>query len=220
MLGRRAHGEASMHSRARAHQNLHFRGSRWKPPLTWGTYKGRRQYVYRMIYVKTAAPELENLDIQRELERLADFGGVKAGTPVVRCSPREDKDLGTTKHRGSRIETNLRETMHLAKQMMSVPDDLFDQDPGINCMLLMTFRRLLPDCFCSQGNDRSGRVLQSKKEMPKIPLIRERFAMHHASVHFNHASGLFNNRPFLKEKLTSSASSRARVADAMASSVA
>ena len=81
---------------------------------------------------------------------------MKAGTPVVRCSPREDKDLGTTKHRGSRIETNLRETMHLAKQMMSVPDDLFDQDPGINCMLLMTFRRLLPDCFCSQGNDRSG----------------------------------------------------------------
>ena len=91
---------------------------------------------------------------------------MKAGTPVVRCSPREDKDLGTTKHRGSRIETNLRETMHLAKQMMSVPDDLFDQDPGINCMLLMTFRRLLPDCFCSQGNDRSGRVLQTKKEMP------------------------------------------------------
>ena len=62
---------------------------------------------------------------------------------------------------------DLRETMHLAKQMMYVPDDLFDQDPGINCMLLMTFRRLLPDCFCSQGNDRSGRVLQSKKPQLK-----------------------------------------------------
>ena len=83
------------------------------PPLTWGTYKGRRQYVYRMIYVKTAAPELENLDIQRELERLVNIKNIKNA---------------------------------------------------------------------------------------KIPLIRERFAMHHASVHFNHASGLFNNRPFLKEK--------------------
>ena len=47
------------------------------PPLTWGTYKGRRQYVYRMIYVKTAAPELENLDIQRELERLVNIKNIK-----------------------------------------------------------------------------------------------------------------------------------------------
>ena len=142
---------------------------------------------------------------------------MKAGTPVVRCSPWEDKDLGTTKHRGSRIETNLRETMHLAKQMMYVPDDLFDQDPGINCMLLMTFRRLLPDCFCSQGNDRSGRVLQTKKEMPNkyhssesaLPCIMQAFistmqAVYSTTVHSS------------RKKLTSSPSSRARVADAWA----